>query len=131
MNPHQPLCLALLDLDNFKQINDRHSHAAGDEVLKAVAQAMKSVVRDSDLPARFGGDEFVVLFPQTDAETARQICDRIQAQVRQLRWPRLSAELEVALSVGIAQAAAGDTPADLLHRSDEAMFRQKAALARR
>jgi diguanylate cyclase (GGDEF)-like protein len=129
--PHHPLCLALLDLDNFKQINDVHSHAAGDEVLKAVAQAMKSVVRASDLPARFGGDEFVVLFPHTQAETAHQICDRIQAQVAQLHWPGRSSPLRVTLSIGIAQAAEGDTPADLLHRSDDAMFRQKAARTRR
>jgi diguanylate cyclase (GGDEF)-like protein len=130
-NAQLPLCLALIDLDNFKQINDGHSHAVGDEVLRSVAQEMKSMVRTTDLPARFGGDEFVVLFPHTDVDTARQICDRIQARVAELRWPHLATELSVTISVGVAQATAGDSPADLLHRSDEAMFKQKAAPARR
>lgn len=123
--PRSGLCVALIDLDEFKRVNDEHSHAAGDEVLKSVARALKSVVRESDLAARLGGDEFVVMFARTDAPTAQQVCERIQAQVGQLSWPALAPGLRVGLSVGLAQAAPGDTVASLLQRSDRDMFQAK------
>jgi diguanylate cyclase len=125
LNPELPLCVALIDLDGFKQVNDTFSHAAGDEVLKGVAAAMRSAVRDSDLLARFGGDEFVAVFPNTDAQTAWQVCHRIRSQVEQLRWPQLSPDLRIGLSIGIAQAEQGDSPADVVQRSDAAMFKAK------
>jgi diguanylate cyclase (GGDEF)-like protein len=127
----QPLCVALIDLNSFKQVNDSYSHAAGDEVLRSVAVVMKSLVRASDVAARFGGDEFVVLFPRTDEQTALQICARIEAQVAGLRWPKVSPHLQVGLSVGVAQALPGESAADLLQRSDANMFRAKAGALQR
>lgn len=122
---NDPHCLALIDLDDFKAVNDTHSHETGDEVLRAVAQAIRAAVREDDLPARLGGDEFVVLFPHTPLETARQVCDRIQAQIAALRWDLRAPELRVGASIGVAQAQPGDGAADLVRRSDAAMFRAK------
>ncbi len=121
----QPLCVAVIDLNGFKRVNDTYSHAAGDHVLKTVAQAIKTCVRDSDLPARFGGDEFVVLFPRTVLEVAQQACERIAAVVRALHWDSVDAALRISVSIGVAQAVADDTPASLLRRSDLAMFQAK------
>jgi diguanylate cyclase (GGDEF)-like protein len=129
-DPGKPLCLALIDLDDFKQVNDRYSHVAGDDVLKTVAQSLRTLVREVDLPARLGGDEFVVLFPQTDAETARQICERIKLTVEQQRWAQWSPLLHIGLSFGVAQSLPQDTPADLIERADAQMFRAKARHSR-
>lgn len=126
-----PLCLALIDLNDFKQVNDTHSHATGDEVLRAVAQTIRAAVRESDLAARFGGDEFVVLFPHTPIEVARQVCDRIQALVAQLRWDVAAPGLSVGASIGVAQAQPGDTAAALVRRADAGMFSAKARRPRR
>lgn len=120
-----PVCLALIDLDDFKAVNDGHSHELGDQVLRAVALALRAAVREADLPARYGGDEFVVLFPHTRLETARQVCERIRAQVAALRWDAATTSLRVGASIGVAQAEPGDTPADLLRRADAEMFRAK------
>jgi diguanylate cyclase (GGDEF)-like protein len=119
-------CLALIDLDDFKAINDTYTHNAGDEVLRSVAQAIRSAVREADLPARFGGDEFVVLFPHASVETAGQICDRIRMLLAGLRWDHVSPHLRIAASIGIAQVEPGDTAATLLQRTDAFMFRAKA-----
>jgi len=123
---HHPVCVALIDVDDFKRVNDHHSHAAGDEVLRSVAQTIRDSVRESDLPARLGGDEFVILFRRTDLAAARQICARAQADIARLSWPHLSPTLKVGVSIGVAQASTGDTPASLLQRSDAAMFEAKA-----
>jgi diguanylate cyclase (GGDEF)-like protein len=121
-----PVCVALIDVDGFKRINDTYSHAAGDEVLKRVAQAIRDSVRGSDLPARLGGDEFVIVFQRTALEVARQACERIRAAVANLRWEHLSATLSVSVSIGVCEARPGETPAALLRRSDAAMFESKA-----
>jgi diguanylate cyclase (GGDEF)-like protein len=125
-----PVCLAVIDVDGFKRINDNYSHAAGDEVLKTVAQAIRDSVRDSDLPARIGGDEFAILFQHTDIEVARQVCERLHARLAALRWAHLSPALRVSVSIGVREAQPGDTPALLLQRSDAAMFEAKAASPR-
>jgi diguanylate cyclase (GGDEF)-like protein len=125
-----PVCLAVIDVDGFKRINDSYSHAAGDEVLKTVAQAIRDSVRESDLPARIGGDEFAILFQHTDIEVARQVCERLHTTLAGLRWTHLSPALRVSVSIGVREAQPTDTPALLLRRSDAAMFAAKAASPR-
>ena len=112
-------------MDDFKRVNDAYTHAAGDEVLKAVAQAMRNSLRESDLPARLGGDEFVILFHGTTLEAARLVCERIQSAVADLRWDNLSPSLRIRVSIGVTEAQPGDSPLELLHRSDLAMFGAK------
>ena len=121
-----PVCVAMIDVDDFKRINDSHSHAMGDEVLKTVARVIRDSMREADLPARLGGDEFVILFRRTSIEAARQVCERLRATVSGLVWPQLSPMIAVSVSIGIAQAQPGDTPHALLQRSDMAMFEAKA-----
>ena len=121
----RPVCMAVIDLDQFKHVNDTYTHAAGDEVLRGVAQAIRRSVREVDLPARLGGDEFVVLFRNTSLDTARLVCERIHAALAALRWEHLSPSLRVAASIGATEARAGDLPVELLKRSDVAMFEVK------
>jgi diguanylate cyclase (GGDEF)-like protein len=121
----QPPCLALIDVDRFKLINDNFSHQVGDEVLKHIALILKSLVRDEDMAARLGGDEFVILFKTTDLQVAQQVCQRIRTAVLDHDWSSISAGLQSSISVGVARAEAGDTVASLTDRSDAAMYAQK------
>lgn len=130
----QPPCLALIDVDKFKHINDNFSHQVGDEVLKRIARILKSHLRDDDIAARLGGDEFVIAFKTADLKVAQQVCSRISAAVHDFDWSSISAGLQSSISVGVAQAQPGDTVAALTHRSDLAMYREKkeaSATARR
>lgn len=119
--------LALLDLNGFKQINDRHSHRVGDQVLCQVAQLLRQGLRADDLAVRLGGDEFVLLLPDTAERAAQARCQRLAEAVREHPWGLLACGLNVSLSVGLVQAQAGEGAADLLHRADVAMYRHKAA----
>ena len=120
----QPLALMSIDLDFFKAINDRHGHAMGDRVLVDVAGVMRGVLRDSDAVARFGGEEFVVLLPESQQARAELLAQRIQAALRQ---PRPDASLpHYTLSIGIACQVAEDESLDsMLQRSDRALYRAK------
>ena len=81
-----PLTIAMVDVDRFKSVNDRFTHRIGDRVLKTLAAIMSSEVREQDLPARWAGDEFVILFDDATELTARQICERIKTAVATFDW---------------------------------------------
>lgn len=120
-----PLCLALIDLDHFKRINDTHSHAVGDEVLREAARVLSADCRDADLLARLGGEEFALLLPNTELEAAVAICERLQQRFRaHPHWAGV-AGLQVTFSVGVAECRQDDTPSRLLERADAAMYRAK------
>ncbi|MBL8336871.1 MAG: GGDEF domain-containing protein [Rhodoferax sp.] len=120
-----PPCVALIDVDRFKQINDHHSHQVGDAVLKRIAQILKSHVREEDMAARLAGDEFVIVFKNAELRIAQQVCARIQAAVRSFDWGTIAAGLQSTISVGVAAAEPGDTVESLTHRSDQAMYAEK------
>ncbi len=121
----QPLCLALIDLDHFKRINDTHSHAVGDAVLRETAQRLAVDSRASDLLARLGGEEFALLLPGTCLDEAIAICERLQARFRAHRdWAGVHG-LHVSFSVGVAQCRCDDTPGRLMERADAALYRAK------
>src|SRR6185503_8112546 len=84
---HRVFSFAVIDLDNFKMINDTHGHAVGDTILKTFADSMKNVFRDTDILIRYGGDEFVVLFPETDEHQAKEAIHRLKKAVKELRVP--------------------------------------------
>jgi len=118
--------LVYLDLDGFKPVNDRHGHAAGDAVLKAVAAALVAEVRASDVVARIGGDEFVVLLWNVDEAEARAKAAALEARVyaTPVRWG--TSTLVVGASAGIAFIRPLDQPAQALARADAAMYARKA-----
>jgi len=130
----QPLSCLFVDADHFKRINDVHGHASGDQVLTALAQRLRARLRTSDLPTRYGGEEFAVLLPQTDAENARvlahEICAGIAAEPITLDT---GDQIRLTVSIGVAAAAAQDRrpPREageaLLQAADEAVYRAKEA----
>src|SRR2546430_6987632 len=110
------LGLLLVDLDHFKWVNDRYGHLVGDQVLRAVADAMRDVVRDIDLCGRFGGEEFVIMLPETDLAGAVDVANRMCARIRELPLERLTAEsptAEFRLSASIGVAAYPDAGPEL------------------
>ena len=126
----RPLCVALIDVDRFKHVNDTYSHLIGDRVLSAIAALMCAQVRESDLPARWGGDEFAILFRDTEKAVAEQVAERLECAVREHDWSALAEGLKVSVSVGVVKAEAGDTKQDLVSRSDDAMYERKRARQR-
>lgn len=122
--------IALIDVDRFKGINDRYSHAIGDRVLQSLADLLRAHVRQGDLPARLAGDEFVIVFRDADLRTAHGACERLRAAVRGFAWHELAPGMEVDISVGLAEATPQDTIHTLLARADEDMYRMKSRLQR-
>jgi len=122
------LALILADLDNFKQVNDRFGHQAGDEVLKAFADILRETVRDIDVAARYGGEEFAVLLPQTDVDGAERLAERLRGAVE--TSPLAEAQgrpVVVTSSFGVAAFPEAGTPASLFGAADEALYRAKRA----
>ncbi len=120
-----PLAAAMLDLDHFKQVNDRFGHAKGDEVLAAVGAALRSCLRASDFAGRFGGEELLLLLPDTSAEGAVPLAERIRSTVASIRVPGV--ERMITVSIGIADLIqhGGDAPG-LLRQADRALYTAKA-----
>jgi len=123
-----PVALLVIDIDHFKKINDGFGHAVGDEVLREFAVRLASNVRAIDLPVRFGGEEFVVVMPETELAHAHRIAERIRLHVAGSPFRVLDGEelLTVTISIGVACSLSGDTPAHLIKRADEAMYEAKA-----
>lgn len=124
-----PLALALLDLDNFKRINDNHGHQTGDEVLRRVASRLLSAVRGDDAICRLGGDEFLVLMADTDANIASRVAERIRRIITDTAIPTRDGTMTVSVSVGCIVRQARDPTAveALLERADQALMQSKAA----
>ena len=120
----QPMALVMIDLDCLKQINDTGGHAAGDEALRRVAQAISGSLRQSDLAFRVGGDEFMLLLPATGADGAMMVVERIQGF---LRGGATLHGQTLAFSAGIARSAPGIAPDYLIEQADQAMYLAKRA----
>ncbi len=125
-----PVSALLLDIDHFKKINDSFGHDAGDEVLREFAVRLASNVRAVDLPCRHGGEEFVVVMPETSLEDAERIAERIRMHVSGAPFRVAGGRevLTVTISIGVAAThGPGDTPDQLLKRADEALYEAKAS----
>ncbi len=125
----RPLSALLLDLDRFKTINDTHGHDAGDKVLVAVTKMVASRLRDVDLLGRMGGEEFAVLFPETDTEQALQVAERMRELVEQTEVEIGDGlGIGVTMSIGVASLGPNDRSVDaLIRRADQAMYKAKQA----
>lgn len=121
-----PFSVAIIDLDNFKTINDTLGHGSGDEALKQLARCMSQQKRSTDILGRYGGDEFVILMPQTTAHEALALIERLRSQVHQIR---LGEGMHLTISCGIAEILfdIDSSPGDLIRRADLALYEAKSA----
>jgi diguanylate cyclase (GGDEF)-like protein/PAS domain S-box-containing protein len=117
-------CCVMVDIDHFKRVNDNHGHAAGDEVLKRVGQALKDEVRATDAVCRYGGEEFLLMFPDARMEAAVTAAERLR---RRLRSPGF-ARVPITASFGVSSLAFGaPTPTELINQADAALYASKEA----
>jgi diguanylate cyclase (GGDEF)-like protein len=122
----KPLALALADLDNFKQINDHFSHDVGDQVLKIVAQIFRKHCRKSDVVIRYGGEELLLVMPETNCTEGREVCERIRGAVENHPWKHFHPDLRVTLSIGLSDSGS-HSPQRLLRRADRMLYVAKNA----
>ncbi len=121
------LAIILMDLDYFKQINDTHGHLVGDKVLMAVARNIGAIVRDTDLACRFGGDEFILLLPETELLAAKKVADRLRRSIIVHSVPSERGPISTKASLGVVGVAGKMevTLEDLLARADRALYQAK------
>ncbi len=124
---HRPLCLALLDLDNFKKINDSLGHNVGDAALAHLAEVARECLRPQDSLARYGGEEFVVLLPDTTLDPGIQAMTRLQRELTKHIFLDGSEKILITFSAGVAELAPGESGSDAIKRADQAMFLAKRA----
>ncbi|AXK39654.1 GGDEF domain-containing protein [Crenobacter cavernae] len=123
----QPLCLALIDVDNFKQLNDRYGHLAGDDALKYLVDVIRHNARPTDVVARYGGEEFVILLPDTPVDEAIQMLQRLQRELTRTFFLANSDRLVITFSAGVARWHLGERDCDVIERADQAMYQAKLA----
>ncbi|HFD79935.1 MAG TPA: diguanylate cyclase [Gammaproteobacteria bacterium] len=121
-----PLSLALIDLDHFKQVNDKYGHGGGDEVLKTYAKDILSIFRHHDLVARYGGEEFAVLLPNTDAEGSMRALNKVRNRAMETRWKFGDSMIPVpTFSAGVSLYKPGETATAFIERADKALYEAK------
>jgi two-component system cell cycle response regulator len=124
----KPITVLVLDIDYFKSVNDTHGHDAGDDVLREFALRIRKSIRNIDLACRYGGEEFVVVMPETDMAVATMVAERLRRRIATEPFPiqKGAKSLEVTISIGIAaHTGAGDNAAAILKRADQALYRAK------
>jgi len=123
----KPLAVSIIDIDFFKSVNDTHGHDAGDDILREFSNRIRKSIRGIDLACRYGGEEFVVLMPETDLAVATAVAERLRRRIAGEPFPILQGgqRIQVTISIGIAALAGGDNAATLLKRADQALYRAK------
>lgn len=124
------LALIMIDIDDFKQVNDRYGHPAGDQVLRKIAETIKASVRDQDICGRYGGEEFIIAAPHADADEAISMAERIRNEIAALRicLEVGGAEIAITVSCGIGCLTTGDDRVlDIIQRADQALYFAKHA----
>ena len=117
--------IIMMDLDNFKSINDTYGHLAGDEVLRVIGSVLKTSTRKSDIPIRYGGDEFIVILPETKLDDAVVVAKKIKDKINSIKFKKNEIEFKCSLSLGVTQVKDGDTMESILDRVDQALYKTK------
>ena len=118
----QPLSFAMLDIDFFKKVNDNYGHPMGDRVIKSLALFLKQRLRKSDLIGRYGGEEFAVVMPNTDAKTAAHVLDEVRRRFAEIHYPAQPQDLSCTFSAGIAELSSDLDSKNLSKQADEALY---------
>ncbi len=121
------LSLVMMDIDHFKEVNDTFGHEVGDRVLFVIAQAIKKELRQADTMARFGGEEFVALLPESSREQARAVAEKIRSTIAKLKIADIDSEFRLTISLGVAEMEDTDSLNDLLKQADMALYTAKKA----
>jgi diguanylate cyclase (GGDEF)-like protein len=122
---NSPLNALLIDIDHFKNLNDTYGHLAGDEVLRGFARSLSHSVRQSDIICRWGGEEFIILFKDTDSSKAQQLAEKIRAQAELNHYPFAGVNLRATISLGLTELQSDDSLDTLIGRADRALYRAK------
>ncbi|OYV28152.1 MAG: hypothetical protein B7Z82_03400, partial [Halothiobacillus sp. 20-54-6] len=123
---HGPLCLAIWDIDHFKNVNDIFGHQAGDKALHVVGKTLNKLIRDVDMVARYGGEEFIMILPRANLQQAFVVLERIRETLANTAFRFKDKPLKITLSCGVAEFAPNETSEEVLARADEALYRAKA-----
>lgn len=123
----RPYCVMLIDIDDFKVINDQRGHAAGDCVLKQISRIFVEHVRQHDMVSRWGGEEFLILLPENTLEEGRQVAEKLRKQVEEHIFTCDSDPLRVTISIGVEASKAGHPPLYFINLADKKLYRAKAA----
>ncbi|WP_028024362.1 GGDEF domain-containing protein [Enterovibrio calviensis] len=125
MRYETPFCLAMIDIDHFKSVNDQYGHLVGDKVLKVVARTIHQCLRDTDFIARFGGEEFVILLPDADEETRKSLLNKVRETIARLPFKFKDTRLSVTVSIGASMFKDNDNTVQVLERADNALYNAK------
>ncbi len=126
-NQRKPFSLLIFDVDHFKQFNDTHGHQAGDEVLRCVGRSMTQTVKTTDIPCRYGGEEFALILPNTKIDSARIAAERVRKAIEAMKVEFEGKNLSVTASIGVAEILSGEDDAKLIRRSDDSVYAAKEA----
>lgn len=123
---HFNLCAFMLDIDHFKSVNDTYGHLAGDQVLRAVAQELSCSLRPSDMPVRYGGEEFTVFLPGATIENALMVAERIRSNIEKMKIALPSGQmLNITISIGVTERKDSDSVQSIIDRADQALYKAK------
>ncbi|HZZ13436.1 MAG TPA: diguanylate cyclase, partial [Paraburkholderia sp.] len=122
----EPLCMAIADLDHFKQINDRFGHAAGDRALEHFVDTCRAELRGADAIGRLGGEEFGLLLPATDLAGGREVVERLRLRLKAMPSQKLPASVGLSVSIGITELSPDDLPERIMSRADTALYAAKS-----
>jgi diguanylate cyclase (GGDEF)-like protein len=117
--------ILLIDLDNFKRVNDEHGHDVGDFVLVKAAQVFHSVIRKQDIVGRWGGEEFLIILPDTSTENAEKFAKRLREEISATEFKDSNASVEVTISIGIASSNSLESMDVILKKADNALYKAK------
>ena len=122
------LSILMLDIDKFKEVNDKHGHVAGDAVIRAMSATIREKIRGSDFAGRYGGEEFIVMLPETPLKKAAVLAEKVRESIEQLKIEVEGGTLDnLTISIGVAEYREGDAPTDIIDRSDKGLYKAKRA----